>query len=489
MNGNYDAIIVGAGYGGTACAALLAKEGIRVLVIDKNRRIGGKAMTLEKDGFRYELWPITGGPSLNSRFASVLRDLGMSEEVTLLYPDGAGMLMYRGRSGEYNRMVTDATPKPGRDPMEQARFLELEAADLPEVARFYGDMMSLSADEIDALDDVTLAEFMSRYHLPQPIWSNMGMWSNIVFVVPLDLLAASEAIRTYRDFAAGGAMRYSAGGFGATAEAFAAAVQRFGGDLLLGERVESIMVEDGAVTGVRTERGAYQAPLVVSNAGIQPTVLRLVGEQHFDRSYVNYVRGLVPSYGIIGVRYFLDAPVFDHGMFIAFADDNYVDTARFAAIRRGELPEELLVFVVVPAAFDPALAPPGKQVALVSTLASADAGLGQEDVLERLERTADRLWPEMRAHVESAEPFTTTHVSNLSRDHVLQGQGGECVGLAQIVGQCGRHKPSARAPLGGLFFVGCDAGGYGCGTHQAVDSGANVAQLVEREHRARSMRA
>jgi hypothetical protein len=32
--------------------------------------------------------------------------------------------------------------------------------------------------------------------------------------------------------------------------------------------------------------------------------------------------------------------------------------------------------------------------------------------------------------------------------------------------------------LPGLFYVGCDAGGYGCGTHQAVDSGINVADLV-----------
>jgi hypothetical protein len=67
-------------------------------------------------------------------------------------------------------------------------------------------------------------------------------------------------------------------------------------------------------------------------------------------------------------------------------------------------------------------------------------------------------------------------------DHLLPGQGGECIGLAQIVGQCGSHKPSAQAPVRGLYYVGCDAGGYGCGTHQAVDSGVNVAQLVQRAH-------
>jgi prolycopene isomerase len=76
----------------------------------------------------------------------------------------------------------------------------------------------------------------------------------------------------------------------------------------------------------------------------------------------------------------------------------------------------------------------------------------------------------------------TYQVSNLTRDHLLPGQGGECIGLAQIVGQCGSHKPSAQAPVRGLYYVGCDAGGYGCGTHQAVDSGVNVAELVRRAH-------
>jgi len=92
----------------------------------------------------------------------------------------------------------------------------------------------------------------------------------------------------------------------------------------------------------------------------------------------------------------------------------------------------------------------------------------------------------MHACVESSERYSTSHVSNLTRDAVVPGRGGECVGLGQIVGQCGKHKPSARAPLGGLFYVGCDAGGYGCGTHQAADSGVNVADMVIRERLTRA---
>jgi Flavin containing amine oxidoreductase len=50
-----------------------------------------------------------------------------------------------------------------------------------------------------------------------------------------------------------------------------------------------------------------------------------------------------------------------------------------------------------------------------------------------------------------------------------------------VIGQCGTSKPDARTPLPGLYLTGCDAGGYGCGTHQAVDSGFNVAEMIHED--------
>ncbi len=88
----------------------------------------------------------------------------------------------------------------------------------------------------------------------------------------------------------------------------------------------------------------------------------------------------------------------------------------------------------------------------------------------------------MPKHIERKEGYSTRDVSLLTRDQVLPGQGGECIGLGQVIGQAGRHKPLAKAPLQGLFYVGCDAGGYGVGIHQAVDSAINVAKNVQRHH-------
>ena len=50
-------IILGSGFGGLAAAALLAKDGYQVTVLEKNEQPGGRASSLESDGFRFDMGP------------------------------------------------------------------------------------------------------------------------------------------------------------------------------------------------------------------------------------------------------------------------------------------------------------------------------------------------------------------------------------------------------------------------------------------------
>jgi phytoene dehydrogenase-like protein len=481
----FDAIVIGAGPGGVPCAALLAKKGLKVLLIEQNNRAGGKAMTVSKNGFRYELWPVCGGPMYNSRFEEILTEMGLASGLTehtihnaLYYPDA---------TGEYKAFVTNRM-NPGAPPdpeamMAQMKWLGIDDAGAGEILRFVMETAGLTPYEIDQLDDITYHDYLSRFDLPQSFYSMLAMQSNIVYVVPIDQVAASEFIRTSKDMMENSAGYYSKGGYGVLFERCVAAFEKLGGMVSYQTRAEKIIVEDGLVRGVATSKGEYLAPIVISNAGIQPTVLKLAGEEHFDKGYVNRVRDLIPSLGLMGIRYFLKKPYFKEAFNIAFSDSTYINTERSLLAKKGEVPDELLVFNVIPSNYDPEMAPPGKQCVLSSTLCPADPDMENNAAYwDRLDEMMDRIWPGFSACVESKENYGTRHVSDTTRDQVLPKIGGECIGLGQVVGQTGKYKPAAAAPVRGLFYVGCDAGGYGCGTHQAVDSAFNVAKIVELYH-------
>jgi prolycopene isomerase len=150
-------------------------------------------------------------------------------------------------------------------------------------------------------------------------------------------------------------------------------------------------------------------------------------------------------------------------------------------MQAGRWPDVPLIAVDVASEFDPSLSPvPGHQIANCQVFCPADpASPLAEEAVRRGEAVLYELFPELPERILREEPYGPRQISGLSRDAVLPGQGGEAVGIAQVVGQVGRSKPSPRTPLPGLYLVGCDAGGRGAGTHQAVDSGFNVAALVD----------
>ncbi|MFO1480816.1 MAG: NAD(P)-binding protein [Turneriella sp.] len=52
---SYDAIVIGAGCGGTTAAALLAKNGYDVLLLEQSSLIGGCCSTAKIKGFKFDL--------------------------------------------------------------------------------------------------------------------------------------------------------------------------------------------------------------------------------------------------------------------------------------------------------------------------------------------------------------------------------------------------------------------------------------------------
>jgi phytoene dehydrogenase-like protein len=479
----YDVIVVGAGFGGSSCAGLLAKRGLKVLLAEKNPNAGGKAMSISKNGYTHTPWVVIGAPVEGNLYAKDFKELEVEDLAKLIIPGTQGS-HYKTSTGQYVRLPTMPTDSQAMDPNLVFDWLEIPESERENALKFFIELTMMPPEKIDTFHETTFEDWITPYNIPRALYAFLAsLIADGLFMGPSDCLDAAEMIASLQDMFLRNGGVFCEGGWGKLAEAYCEAVRRNGGDVLMSTRVDEISVEDGKVTGIVTSEGTFKSSIVISNAGLQPTILKLVGEAHFDKSYVNYVKDLVPSWALLGYRYFLSKPITDAPYGVLFSDDSPWSLERFNKARVGEASREGVVYFEVPSNYDPKAAPEGKQIFMTGSFCPADPNLSKEEYkawANAGEETLFKAFPELEAVIEDKHLYTTRHVSNLTRDSVVPGAGGETIGLGQFVGQCGPTKPSIKAPIRGLYIVGADAGGTGVGTQQAIESGMNVAEVVQR---------
>jgi all-trans-retinol 13,14-reductase len=80
----YDVVIIGSGLGGLACGAILAKEGKKVCVLEKNQQIGGNLQTFVRDKVIFDSGVhYVGGLSEGQNLNQLFRFLGIMEKMKI----------------------------------------------------------------------------------------------------------------------------------------------------------------------------------------------------------------------------------------------------------------------------------------------------------------------------------------------------------------------------------------------------------------------
>lgn len=87
----YDAVIIGSGMGGLACATILAKEGRTVCVIEKNKQIGGTLQTYARDKVIFDSGVhYVGGLDKGQNLYQLFKYLGIMDKLKLRKLDEDG---------------------------------------------------------------------------------------------------------------------------------------------------------------------------------------------------------------------------------------------------------------------------------------------------------------------------------------------------------------------------------------------------------------
>lgn len=283
-------VIVGAGPGGLASSILLAAAGLRVTVLERLPRVGGRTSAYETDGFRFDT-----GPTF-FLYPRVLREIfsaaghELDNEVELLRLDPQYRLVF-GAGGQI-----DATPDVAEMERQVAAIAPRDAANL---RRFLAD----NRIKLDAFRPVLESPFLSwRDTLSRDMlrklpalrpWLSLDQDLGRYFSDPRIRLAFSFqskylgmspfrcpslfSILSFIEYEYG--VFHPIGGCSSVMEAMARVARRVGVDVRLGEPVEELVFAGRKATAARTRRGLYEADAVVINADFARAMRRLVPDR------------------------------------------------------------------------------------------------------------------------------------------------------------------------------------------------------------------
>jgi phytoene dehydrogenase-like protein len=400
-----DAVVVGGGHNGLVSAAYLARAGLDVLVLERRDVLGGAAVT-------EALWPgyqvSTAAYLVSLLQPRIVRDLDLPRHGYEILPkdppyfsprlDGRHFFMWRDLAktcAEIARLSQrDAERYPAYEEMldRVTAFVEpllLEpppslAADDPEAvadwARFIGRVQGLPRRELAELLRIftaSVADLLDAWFESDALKAALATDGVIGAAAgPRTPGTAYVLLHHQMGRAAGsrGLWGFVRGGTGAVSRAIASAAQEAGAEIRTGAAVERVLIQHGRATGVVLAGGEeIRGRVVVSNADPKRTLLGLVGREHLPDDLAAEVDG----WKIEGVSFKLNLAVGElpswralpgtalgpqhRGTMHVAPSVDYIERAWDDA-KYGRTSAEPMIEVGIPTAYDPSLAPPGKQL-------------------------------------------------------------------------------------------------------------------------------
>jgi phytoene dehydrogenase-like protein len=397
--------VIGAGVNGLTTAALLARAGLKTLVLERRDGVGGAAVTEEfHPGYKASTVAHTAGP-LRPGLAAELglpgHGLVLIEPEPRLFaplPDGRGLALW----GDPQRSAASLAALSAKDARAWPEF----HATLGRIAAVLGRLLDLTPPDLDRpslreawpFAGLALAARRLGRRQGQDLlrWGPMAVadFAQEWFETPL--LQAVVAARGVRGVFAGpwsagttanllldaaahgghgaGATVLVRGGLGALSAALAAAARSSGAEVRTGAEVRRILTRDGRVAGLELLGGeVVEADAVASAVDLPRTVLGMLDPALLDPDDVRRVRnfriqGMASKvhFALSGLPAFAgvkreESPGLLSGRIHLGADIDVLERA-FDAAKYGAPSPRPYLDVTIPSLTDPSLAPPGGHV-------------------------------------------------------------------------------------------------------------------------------
>ncbi len=287
-----EAIVVGSGSGGLTAALALANAGVRVVVFEQNAIAGGYSQSFSLDGFSFSPGVhYIGQLQPGGRLREIYEGLGIANDLTFLElnPDGYDRVVIgderfdipKGRD-HFAERLKQRFPSEADGIDFYMRTVSRMSAELqwctpPQSIR---EMLTLPmrARTILRYGLRPLNRFLDRCTRDPLLRAILSIQAGDHGMAPGDAPTALHA--GLQDYYFDGAC-YPRGGGHAIADALVKQIESKGGRVVLGKRVERILIENSRAIGVRLGDGTeVRADIVISNADPGVTWGQLIESKH-----------------------------------------------------------------------------------------------------------------------------------------------------------------------------------------------------------------
>lgn len=252
-----DAIVIGSGISGLTVAGLLAKAGRRVVVVERNRKPGGALRRFKRDGIPFDIgFHYTGGLGRGQILEVLWKYLGVWPEITPvpMHPDGYDLFKFRDSATEvkgyysYERAREQLCSVFPHETAGIDGYLESIKKICREIP-FYNLELPLSPFLRDFFSskDRPLAEAVSSMVKDPELQAVLTAPTFLYGVPPEQAGLTMHAAVAHSYYEGAWCVR---GGGQAVVDAFLKILNEQGVEILTGQGVERIEVNDGRVEGV-----------------------------------------------------------------------------------------------------------------------------------------------------------------------------------------------------------------------------------------------
>lgn len=479
------ALVIGGGIAGLATAALLAREGEEVTLVEGRDELGGRAGSWERDGFRFDTGPSWYlMPEVFERFFGLLGTTAAAEldlaPLTPAYrvyaePDGDGpgerVDVVSGRA-EVRALFESREPGSG-DRIEAYLDSAGDAYELA-VTRFLYDSYATTAglrdpEVLRRLPQLAplLTRSLSRHiekRFSDPVLQQILGYPAVFLGGSPYGVPSLYHLMSHLDLSQG--VLYPAGGLTEVIRAIERLARAAGVTIRTEAPVGRIVTDGARATGVELASGEIlTADVVVSTADLHHTETALLPRelQSYPQSWWDK---RVPSPGALLVLLGVDGelPELAHHTLMFTREWSEGFDAIFG--RETRIPDPASLYVCTPSITDPTVAPAGSSNIFMLVPIPADPSIGHGGIDgqgdPRVEEAADRAiaqvaaWagiPDLAARIRVRR---TIAPGDFADD--LHAWRGNSLGLAHTLGQSAMFRPkNASKKVSGLYYAGASA--------------------------------